>query len=111
MLIEFDKIEMTVLQNFKGGDGELCANMFTDENNKILFGRLSPSSSIGMHPHDDGSEIIYILKGKGCVLFDDTKELLIEGSCHYCPMGHSHSLINDSDEDLIFFAVVPVHTA
>ncbi len=25
----------------------------------------------------------------------------------YCPKGHPHSLVNDSDADLVFFAVVP----
>lgn len=109
MLIEFDKIDKSILPNFKGGEGELIANMFTDDNNKILFGRLTPASSIGIHTHDDGSEIIYILKGNGCVLFDDTREIIAEGSCHYCPMGHSHSLINDSNSDLVFIAVVPNH--
>ena len=109
MLIEFDKIAESVMPNFKDGEGSLCAKMFTDENNKILLGRLSPGSSIGMHTHDDSSEIIYILKGSGCVLFGDTKEALTEGSCHYCPMGQSHSLINDSDAELAFLAVVPNH--
>lgn len=26
--------------------------------------------------------------------------------CHYCPKDESNSLINDSNEDLIFFAVI-----
>ena len=40
---------------------------------------------------------------------DGSAKELSAGMCHYCPMGHEHSLINDSDEDLIFFAVVPEH--
>ena len=27
--------------------------------------------------------------------------------CHYCPKGHTHSLINDSDAGLTFLAVIP----
>ena len=39
---------------------------------------------------------------------DDDELLPLEaGQCHYCPQGHTHSLINDSDADLVFFAVVP----
>ena len=30
------------------------------------------------------------------------------GLCHYCPKGHTHSLVNDSDADLEFLAVVPI---
>ena len=29
------------------------------------------------------------------------------GQAHYCPKGHSHSLRNDGDEDLVFFAIIP----
>lgn len=109
MLIEFDKIEKTVLKNFNGGEKELSANMYVDDNNKVLYGRLVPGASIGMHKHETSSEIIYILEGEGSVLYDDGKEKLSVGSCHYCLMGHSHSLINDGDKDLVFFAVVPQH--
>ena len=51
--------------------------------------------------------MIYILSGTGKVLCDGAYEPLAPGACHYCPKGHAHSLINDSDGDLTFFAVVP----
>ena len=34
-------------------------------------------------------------------------ETVSAGGCHYCPKGHSHSMINNSEEDVIFFAVIP----
>lgn len=107
MLIEFNKLEDTVLQNFYGGEKELSAKMFVDERNKILYGKLEPGATIGLHTHETGSEIIYILQGEGKVLYDNGYEPLTVGSCHYCPKGHNHSLINDSQGDLVFFAVVP----
>ncbi len=109
MLIEFEKIEEQILPDFKGGQKEFNVKMFVDKNNRIMKGKLKPGASIGMHVHDTGSEIIFIVSGKGKVLFDDTEEKLSAGSCHYCPMGHSHSLINDSDDDLDFYCVVPQH--
>ena len=45
--------------------------------------------------------------GTGRVLYDGGDEPLSAGSCHYCPKGHAHSLINDGGELLEFFAVVP----
>jgi hypothetical protein len=27
--------------------------------------------------------------------------------CHFCPEGHEHTLVNDGDEPLVFYAVVP----
>lgn len=109
MIIDFEKIETTIIPNFRGGEKETSAQMFVDENNKIMRGKLIPGASIGMHTHETSSEIIYILSGQGKVLYEDTYETLSSGSCHYCPKGHSHSLINNSDNDLVFFAVVPEH--
>lgn len=107
MILDFTKMDVTVLENFKGGEKELSAHMFYDGVNRIMHGTLIPGASIGLHTHDNGSEIIYVLKGRGKVLYDEGEEAVFEGMCHYCPKGHTHSLINNSQEDLVFFAVVP----
>ena len=108
MIIDFAKIDESFLKNFYGGEKELIARKYEDGLNRILKGKLESGSSIGMHTHETGSEIIFILSGHGKVLYDDTEEKVEAGMCHYCPKGHSHSLINTSDKDLIFFAVVTV---
>lgn len=107
MLIDFSKIEETIISQFRGGEKSTAARMFVDQNNKIMRGRLEPGASIGMHTHDTSSEIIYILQGCGKVLYDGEAEIVSGGMCHYCPKGHAHSLINDSNAELLFFAVVP----
>ena len=99
MILDFSKIEETVKTQFYGGEKQLKAHMNIDKNNKILLGTLEPGASIGLHTHETNSEIIYILSGKGKVLFEGEYEL-----------GCSHSLINDSNDNLTFFAVVPEHT-
>lgn len=109
MLIDFDRIESTVLENFKGGEKYFQAKMFVDENNRIMSGKLIPGASIGLHRHEGSSEIIIITKGQGKVLYNGEYEPLAAGSVHYCPMGQEHSLINDSGGDLEFLAVVPEH--
>ncbi len=108
MLIDFSKMEEQVIPGFLGGEGTVRARMRVDELGKIMRAALEPGSSIGLHTHDASSEIIYILAGKGKVLCDGEYETLSAGNCHYCPKGHSHSLINDSDAPLELFAVVPV---
>lgn len=107
MNIDFNAIPETVIPHMRGGEKEVRAHMFTDELGKIMKGRLIPGASIGLHTHETSSEIIYILSGTGKILYDDGCEVLSPGSCHYCPKGHAHSLINDSGADLEFFAVVP----
>ena len=109
MKLQFDTVEEQVIPQMRGGEGAACLRMYTDAHNKIMRGRLEPGCSIGLHTHDTNSEIIYVLTGRGKMLFDGGEERLEMGDCHYCPMGHAHSLINDSDQPLTFFAVVPQH--
>lgn len=107
MIIDFDSMEKTVFHEFKGGNKDFIAQMYTDPLGKIMKGCLKPGASIGMHTHETNSEMIYILKGKASILYDEGTEEVSAGNCHYCPKGHSHSMRNHTEEDLIFFAVVP----
>ena len=114
MIIDFNKIDLSVHPNFKGGDKEFKTNMFFDGTNRIFKGMLEPGASIGIHTHDDSCEVIFILEGSGTITEkepDSSIEIVnpvSSGDCLYCPKGHTHSLRNTSAEgDLIFYAVVP----
>ena len=119
MKIDFNEIQEIANPQFKGGEGDTMFRTYNDGQNKIMRGRLEPGCSIGYHSHETNSEIIYILSGEARCLHDDgerdrsgandpKEECLVPGQCHYCPKGHSHSLINASaTEPLLFFAVVP----
>jgi mannose-6-phosphate isomerase-like protein (cupin superfamily) len=120
MIIDFSKMDVTVLPNFKGGEKEFAANMFFDGTNRIFKGVLVPGATIGMHTHDDSCEVIFILEGNGTIVEmgptvhdeaavqEETVKPVSAGDCLYCPKGHSHSLRNTAAEgDLVFYAVVP----
>ena len=114
MIIDFKKIDLSVLPNFKGGDKEFKANMFFDGTNRIFKGMLEPGASIGIHTHDDSCEVIFILAGSGTIIekaSDDSEATcssVTAGDCLYCPKGQAHSLRNTSEEgDVLFYAVVP----
>lgn len=107
MIFNFDNMEEKMIPEFKGGSGCFRPRMFSDEHMKIMRARLEPGASIGFHTHDTNSEIIFMLRGRGMVLYDDGAEELVAGQCHYCPKGHSHSLRNESAETIEFYAVVP----
>lgn len=106
-MLEFCKMDDTVLEHFCGGDGALVAKMFVDDRNKILKGTLAPGASIGMHCHETSSEMIFVLSGVGTMLYNGGEETLTFGTCHYCRKGESHSLRNNGTDDLVFYAVVP----
>ena len=107
MKLEFSKMEEQVMPNFMGGEKAVRAQMRVDELGKIMHGVLEPGASIGLHTHETNSETVYILSGTGKALYDDGVEQLGPGDCHYCPKGHTHSLINTGSEPLEFLAVVP----
>ena len=109
MIIDFSKIDAQQMPNFKGGEKFYEKKAFEDEHNNIMLGKLVPGASIGIHTHEGNSEVIFIISGNGKVYYDGGYETVSAGQCHYCPMGHEHSLINDSDADLTFYAVVPKH--
>ncbi|MBR2064297.1 MAG: cupin domain-containing protein [Bacteroidales bacterium] len=108
MIIKPNDIETSILENFKGGDKHLEAKMFYDGTNRILTrAKLIQGASIGMHTHDDSCEVIFILEGCGSIVEEGIRKAVQAGDCLYCPKGGSHSLVNDSEADLIFCAVVP----
>ncbi len=111
MLINFEKLEEVAVPHMRGGEGELIRRIFVNEDTRIMRGRLTPGSTIGLHTHETDSEMIFILSGAGKVLCDGEYEPLSAGSVHYCPKGHAHSLINDGDEDLEILAMIPNHGA
>ena len=106
MIIDYQHIEEQLVEKFKGGEGHMCTRGFVDDGQKIMFNRLTPGSSIGYHCHERNTEIMYILSGHGHYDMDGTREEIQAGQVHYCPMGHSHAMYNDGDDDLVFFAVV-----
>ena len=107
MTLDLDSMEWKENISFKGGEGIFLNKMTVIDNGKIMMGRLLPGSSIGYHTHEGNSETIYIISGSGKELSDGDMIPAIPGEIHYCGDGHSHSLINDSeDSELVFFAVI-----
>ena len=107
MLIDIFNMAPKAIAGFKGGEGEALVRMHQDEMGKVAQITLPVGASIGYHTHDTSSEIMYFLSGKGTVTVNGTPETVTAGACHYCKKGSSHGLVNDGDEDLVFFAVVP----
>ena len=106
MILNFKKINEDIIPNFKGGEKQFNLRQFNDEYNKIALGTLEPGATVGEHSHLDSCEIIYIVSGIGTAKHNGNIEKLVPGVCHYCPKGDSHTIINDSNEPLIFFLTV-----
>lgn len=106
-IVDFDSIEEDVQNAFKGGEGDVAFRIFKDDLNKVMRVRMTPHSSVGQHSHETDSEIIMVLKGNGKIVFDGEEMPIHEGQVHYCPKGHGHTIVNDTDEELHLCCVVP----
>ena len=73
-MINFDNIPLTVIERFKGGEGEFKANMFLADGIKIMRVILDKGCSIGMHTHDTSSETMYIISGEGVCDFEEKRK-------------------------------------
>lgn len=110
MLINFNEIQPKELVNFKDGEKSVFMQMFSDDDNKVAMLRLPAGASIGLHRHEGTSEAIYIIEGSGEMLEDDGSIVPLKaGDVSYCPQNCQHSLRNNSDADLVVFAVIPTH--
>ena len=107
MIIDFNDIEPTIIDHFKGGEKHIEARMYWDGTTRIMQARLVPGASIGLHTHEGNCEILFVTKGEGTLIDDDKPTLINAGQCAYCPKGHSHSLINAGHDPLEFYAAVP----
>ncbi len=106
MLIDFNKIKEEKVEKFKGGEGFVINRMFEDDDNRIVRSVLPPNCSSGLHPHENNCEILYMLKGSALFIYDDKQERVSAGQVHYCPKGHKHSMLNDTNEDVEYFTIV-----
>lgn len=106
-IINFDSIAEDMQTNFKGGEGNVAFRIFKDDLNKVMRVRMTPHSSVGQHSHETDSEIIMVLKGSGKIVFDGQEMPITAGQVHYCPKGHGHTIINDTDDELHLCCVVP----
>jgi mannose-6-phosphate isomerase-like protein (cupin superfamily) len=109
MIIDFDKIKEVHIDGFKGGKGRLDTRNFVDDKVKIMYSTLRPGATTGLHTHEGNCEVVFIVSGIATFHYDSEIEEARAGQVHYCPMGHSHFMENNTDHDLVYFAIVPEH--
>lgn len=108
MLFDYATMPVQAMPHVQGGEGEMLAQMYVQPGEiKIMKATLAPGCSIGPHTHATNLEVYYVLSGTGTLCADGETVCITAGQAHYCPKGHSHSLRNDGDEDLVFFAIIP----
>ena len=107
MLIDFNELSEIAIPTINGGEGEVIAKMEVNDCGRFIQTIISPDSSSAPHLQQSNDDINFIVSGEGIAICDDVEEIIKAGTCHVCPKGSTHSIINNGDEDLVFYTVVP----
>ena len=94
------------------GKGTCHIKHLTDKEGLYGHGRMfahvtvDPGCSIGYHDHQHETEFYYIIKGEAVFQDDDKEVLLHAGDIGATGYGHSHGLINRTEEPVELIALI-----
>ena len=106
MIIDFNQIEPMTIPGMNGGTGMMTAQMYNDENYRIIPTTIHPGGSIGSHTQSSGDDMNYIISGTGIAVCDGVEEELKPGVMHICPKGSSHTIITTGEDELVMLTIV-----
>ena len=101
-----------LIEHMRGGEGTVIRKDILDADDMAKHSRLfslftlKKGCSIGEHEHNNETEYYYIISGKGTVKEKDGIKEVLPGDVVITGDGASHSIMNESDEDLVFVAVI-----
>ena len=99
-VVEMEGVEKTTIQwliNEKAGAENFAMRRFT----------MKAQGIIPLHTHDWEHEV-YVLKGKGTVLYEDQEQPVGENDVIFVPTGKDHGFRNDSEDDFVFLCLIPI---
>lgn len=106
-----------VRHEMRGGQGDIILEALAAKASLPvgvrLFSKLiiAPGCSIGKHVHEGETELFYFASGKGRVWDDDAVLEVSAGDTMTTASGHSHSVENTGDEDLVLIAFIVLDPA
>lgn len=107
------KANVEIKTEVRGGKGEVefhhivSAEELNGHGSMYTMIRLKPGSSIGYHEHINNTEPYFILKGKGTFVDNDgSRTEVVPGDVCVIEVGQGHALENNSEEDLVFMALI-----
>ncbi len=107
-----EDIKVRNVKNAQGGDGEVTFyDWLLPEEAKghgRVFSKLviPPGASIGYHAHEGEFEAYLVVSGEATVDDNGSQVVLHEGDMHMCVDGEGHGTRNNSDKDLVLWALI-----
>ena len=94
------EVDATTYKAHGGGTAQML--LTSRELKRMLFlahARLAPGRELEAHI-DPFEEIYYILAGEGLMRVGEERERVKEGDAIWIPVGKTHSLLNDGNDDI-----------
>ena len=109
MVYDYRELKAKKVEHMKDGEGHVFSKRVDPKDGMggIIINTIPPGCSIGFHQHTDNFEVCYIISGKAYEVTEEGKTLVEAGMVTYCPFEGKHSLVNEFDEDFMFFGVLP----
>jgi len=94
-----------------GGEGDALTTDYLkngEMSGVVTAGRvvLEPGAGIGNHPHPSHDELYLVVEGTGTGILDGERFAIGSGDMYVLKAGQSHGIVNDSEQDLVFFMLM-----
>ena len=112
MIKKEQEMRTEVLEHVRDGKGSVSFTYLLEEQDyegharmiaKIL---LKPNCSIGYHRHCGEEEVITVLQGQATYMENEKERILNTGDTCLTRNGESHSIANQTNEDLLLYAMI-----
>ena len=107
------KADIKTVENVANGKGTVHFHHIVSKDELLGHGRLyakvvlTPGASVGWHQHERDTEPYYILKGTPDFIDNDKSVTrLAPGDVCVSKVGQYHSIVNNTDEDVEFMALI-----
>lgn len=112
MIRRKEECNFEIRKAMREGPGEVAVTNFASKEEMLGSSRMfaslhfEPGCGIGMHEHNNEMEIFYVNKGELTYYEDDKEYIIKQGDVAILESGHSHSVINKSNQPADLIAII-----
>ncbi|HOD41688.1 MAG TPA: cupin domain-containing protein [Candidatus Wallbacteria bacterium] len=101
MIKFYDDVECRVNKNVRGGEGEVVARYYLNENssrlrfNSLNLNEMESGATIAEHKHTGEDEFYFITEGRGTAILNGESFEVGPGDGYMCHSGSTHGILNN----------------
>lgn len=104
MKIVLDELTPVDITNTKDRIENIKVKMIMDNDCDIVKSIVEPNGVIQKHTQMC-NEYIYVVSGQARIIIEEEEEIINKDEIHFCPLGHTHEIFNNKDEELVLLNI------